>query len=344
MIALIMAGGSGTRLWPLSREKSPKHLIPLLGEKPLLIQTIARLHPLVAQDDVYCVTPASQVKALRAVWQSDNVITEPFGMNTAPCLAFSVSSLLQRYPTETVLAVLPADHHIQDVDAFHAALKKAETAANSGELVTFGIIPDHPATGYGYIQAGEMLMPGVQRVQRFKEKPDRATAEAFLHQGNYFWNSGIFVWRMDAIAQALQSHATQVWEIAQAMIFEHDPILQNELYSQMPRVPVDTAVMEKAVNRVVIPVNMGWSDLGNWQALAECADADAQGNHFSNSGSAINARENFVQADKYVGLIGVEGLCVVDTPDALLIVSRDRVEDVKTMVDNIKKDDKENLL
>lgn len=344
MIALIMAGGSGTRLWPLSREHSPKHLIPLLGEKPLLLQTVERLHPLVKQDDVYCVTPASQVSALSAVWPSEAVITEPFGMNTAPCLALSVAHLLQQYPGETVLAVLPADHHIRDVAAFHSALCLAESAADTGELVTFGIIPDHPATGYGYIQAGEVLMPGVRRVERFKEKPDKATAEAFLQHGSYYWNSGIFVWRLDAIAHALQSHATKVWEIAMAMVSERDPILQNELYSQMPRVPVDTAVMEKASNRVVIPVNIGWSDLGNWKALAECAPQDAQGNHFNHAGLAIDAKGSFVHAEKFVGLIGVRDLCVVDTPDALLIVSKDRVEDVKTLVDNIKKDNKDKLL
>lgn len=351
MLALIMAGGSGTRFWPASRAALPKQFLKISGDKSMLRLTYERLLPVIANEDIFVVTAASQAALVLEHLPElppRNVIIEPFGMNTAPCIALSVARLAELYPETQAMAVLPADHVIRDAEAFQASLMKAAEAAQTGALVTFGIVPEYPATGYGYIESGDEVSPGVLRVRRFKEKPDLETAQAFLTQGNFYWNSGMFCWTLRAIGAAFEAHLPQALALSRRIsrIWDEQgpqtPV--DAIYREMPRVPIDIGIMEPAAERVVIPVSYGWSDVGSWKALADITGSDADGNHFSQPGLALDARGNYVRSDKFVALIGVEGLCVVDTGDAILVTTKDLSEGVKAVVEHLKENEKDELL
>ncbi len=351
MIALIMAGGSGTRFWPQSRKNLPKQFLKVTGDKSMIQLTVERLLPIMRIEDVYIVTAANQVNLVQEhlpLLPAENIIIEPFGMNTAPCIALSVTYLKGRYSDDTSLVVLPADHVIEDVDSFHKGLRQAETPAAEGNLVTFGIIPDYPATGYGYIEAGEPLRPGVFTVSRFKEKPDQETATQFLNQGNFFWNSGMFYWKIGTIWNAFCTHMPlavdllndicDLWKRSgyQASI--------DDVYALMPRTPIDIGIMEKAASRAVIPVNIGWSDVGSFKALAALCPTDAEGNTFHGDSFCLSASGNYVQTKKFTALIGVQNLCIIETEDAILVMDKERAEDVKKIVDHLSANQKHELL
>ena len=340
MIALIMAGGSGTRFWPKSRKNFPKQFLSVQGRTSMLQKTVERLLAKIAMHDIFIVTGANQVELVTQHLPRlprENIIVEPFGMNTAPCIALSVEYLKARYADGEIMLVLPADHVIRNVPAFLNSLIPAESEARKGRLITFGIEPDYPATGYGYIEAGEELAPKVREVKRFKEKPDLQTAEQFLASGSFYWNSGMFCWSISAISNAFQSHLGQVSELCKAIGDRwesqgyHTDI--SDLYSQMPRIPIDIAIMEKADQRGVIPVSYGWSDVGSWKALADITPTGTDGNHFSASGLAVEAKDNYVQSDKFTAIIGLNDICIIDTGDALLVCRKDKAEDVKKVVD-----------
>jgi mannose-1-phosphate guanylyltransferase len=348
MIALIMAGGSGTRFWPASRMSLPKQFLRIAGDKSMLRLTFERLTPLIPAEHVYVVTAASQASLVRGhlpELPEGNVIIEPFGMNTAPCIALSLACLERFYPSSETMVVLPADHVIRDSDAFLDSLKKAQDIAEKGYLVTFGIVPEYPATGYGYIEAGEEFAPGTFAVSRFKEKPDHDTAVGFISQGNFFWNSGMFCWTLAAIGEAFASHLPLALETGRRICeLEGNEELINETYRRMPRTPIDIGIMEPAAKRAVIPVSYGWSDVGSWKALADITPANGDGNIFTAPGYSQNAQGNYVHSHKFVALLGVENLCVVETEDAILVTSRDQSEGVKNVVEWLKQNHKEELL
>ena len=351
MIALIMAGGSGTRFWPASRDAKPKQFLRVAGAKSMLQLTYERLQPLVPADRTYVVTAASQADLVRQHLPevpAENIVCEPFGMNTAPCIALGLAQLQQLYLPSESMVVLPADHIIRDVEAFQDSLVKAEKVAKTGALVTFGIVPEYPATGYGYIETGEELEPGVFKVLRFKEKPDLATATEFLRSGSFFWNSGMFCWTIEAIGVAFTEFLPQALNIAHEVVNLRasgaDEEKVAEAYSKMPRVPIDIGIMEPARQRVVIPVSYGWSDVGSWKALADISASDEEQNYFRRAGFALDAHDNYVYSKKTVALIGVEGLCVVETDDAILVTSKDRSEEVKKIVEQLRKENKDELL
>ncbi|MDD4310127.1 MAG: mannose-1-phosphate guanylyltransferase, partial [Candidatus Cloacimonetes bacterium] len=296
MIALIMAGGAGSRFWPQSRKDYPKQFLNVLGSTSMLQKTVERLLPKVSMNDIFIVTAANQVDLVKQHLPrlpEENIIIEPFGMNTAPCIALSVEYLKTRYADGEIMLVLPADHIIRNVPGFLSSLIPAESEARKNRLITFGIVPDYPATGYGYIEAGEELVPQVRNVLRFKEKPDLATAEEFLRSGAFFWNSGMFCWSIGAIYAAFQALLPDVLQITQdiADTWEQHGFMADisDLYAKMPRLPIDIAIMEKAENRGVIPVNYGWSDVGSWKALADISPQGAEGNYFASPGLAIKA-------------------------------------------------------
>ncbi|GAB1365924.1 mannose-1-phosphate guanylyltransferase [Candidatus Cloacimonadaceae bacterium] len=340
MIALIMAGGSGTRFWPKSRQNFPKQFLSIQGSTSMLQKTVERLLPKIAMHDIFIVTGANQtdlVKQHLPRLPKENIIIEPFGMNTAACIALSVEYLKSRYADGEIMLVLPADHVIRNVPAFLSSLVPAESEARKGRLITFGIEPEYPATGYGYIEAGAEISPRVREVKRFKEKPDLPTAKEFLATGSFYWNSGIFCWTIQAICEAFETHLGEAAKICRAIGdrwenqgFESDIA---DLYAGMPRLPIDIAILEKAGERGVIPVSYGWSDVGSWKALADITPANAEGNHFSSSGLAIKAKGNYVQSEKFTAIIGLDNICVIDTGDALLVCSKDKAEDVKKVVD-----------
>ncbi|MCK9335942.1 MAG: mannose-1-phosphate guanylyltransferase [Candidatus Cloacimonetes bacterium] len=351
MIALIMAGGSGTRFWPASRASEPKQFLQISARRSMLQLTVDRLLPLIPIEDIYIVTAASQVSLVQQHLPNlalENIIIEPFGMNTAPCIALSAEFLKQRYSEDNTMIVLPADHVIRDPNAFHQALKKADAAAKNESLITFGIVPDYPATGYGYIEAGAMMEAGLLSVTRFKEKPDRETAEGFLKQGNFYWNSGMFCWSISAIDKAFKSYLPEVAQLCQQISkrWRQDSYTCDisDLYQNMPRIPIDIGIMEKAESRYVIPVDLGWSDVGSWKALADISPTDAQGNYSAHEYLTLNAHGNFIHSKKFTALIGVQDLCVVETPDAILVCHKDNSEDVKQVVDHLKQASRGDLL
>ncbi len=351
MIAVIMAGGAGTRFWPASRAALPKQFLPVLGDRSMIRLTFDRLTALIDADRIYVVTAASQADLVRThlpEMPAENIIIEPFGMNTAPCIALSVARLNALYAPDETMLVLPADHFIHDSAAFLASLSLADHVAKNGRLVTFGIVPTYPATGYGYIEASEPISEGVLSVSRFKEKPDYDTATFFLSQGNFYWNSGMFGWTLATISAAFRAHLPKALAVAEEVCALWDQNAPEDAvhsaYAGMPRTPIDIGVMEAATNRAVIPVSYGWSDVGSWKALADLTPSDAEGNRFPAGGMAIDATNNYAFTEKFTAFIGVNDLCVVETPDAILVVPKDRSEEVKAVVDTLKQQNKDKLL
>jgi mannose-1-phosphate guanylyltransferase len=351
MIALIMAGGSGTRFWPLSRRNRPKQFLKIAGEKSMLQLTVERLADAVQINDIYIVTAQSQVELVKEhlpLLPVENIIIEPFGMNTAPCIGLSLAYLSHKVaPNESIL-VLPADHVIKNTELFLESLKQAEAPAQEGYLVTFGIVPDYPATGYGYIEAGEKLADGIYNVKRFKEKPDIETAKGFLKHGSFYWNSGMFYWKYETICKAFEQHLPQMASLLEEIRFawKHKGLNANivDIYSRMQKIPIDIGIMEQAEKRAIIPVDYGWSDVGSWKALADISPADANGNFIQDKHFALDSKGNYINSDKFVSLIGVDNLVVIETDDAILIASKERSEDVKKAVDKLTADKDDNLL
>lgn len=348
MIALIMAGGVGTRFWPLSRASKPKQFLNILSERSMLQMTVDRLLKRLKIEDIYIVTAASQVELTRQALPelpADNIIIEPFGMNTAPCIALSCLYLLKKYDKTETMLVLPADHLIRKETVFLKEVDRANAYASNDYLVTFGIEPEYPATGYGYIEAGRKLEEPVYEVAKFKEKPDLQTAENFLQAGNYFWNSGMFLWKFSTILKAFEKHLPEVIAVLAAISVKWDKAgvtadITDE-YNSMPRVPIDIGIMEKAEKRCVLKIDLGWSDVGGWKALYEISPKDQAGNVINSPHVTMDSHNNFVHADKEIALIGVDDLVIVDTEDALLVTTKDRSEEVKKIVEKLKKDKKE---
>jgi len=351
MIALIMAGGVGTRFWPLSRKNFPKQFLRVFGDRSLLQMTVDRLLPRFSLSDIYIVTASIQVELIKQQLPNlprQNIIIEPFGMNTAPCIALSVEYLKNIYKYKETMLVLPADHIIKEQDKFLEALNPAEREAEKGYLITFGIVPVYPATGYGYIEAGEEIAPGVRKVLHFKEKPDKQTAEQFLAKGTYFWNSGMFCWSLESISTAFETLLPDVYSITK----EISKVWQSEgldkdissIYAKMPRIPIDIGIMEKAEFRGVIPVSYHWSDVGSWKSLADLTAGDADSNYFSTSGKAISAQNNYAVTDKFTALIGVNNLCLIETEDAILLCNKDLAEEVKKIVEYLEQQNRQDLL
>jgi len=351
MIALIMAGGVGTRFWPLSRESNPKQFLKIVSDKSMIQMTVERLLNKILIEDIFIVTAKSQVELIRKhipELPEENIIIEPFGMNTAPCIALSALYLSRKYDSKEIMIVLPADHLIEYEKAFLQSLETGLKSAEDEYLVTFGIKPDYPATGYGYVEAGQKISEDVFSVKQFKEKPDVKTAESFLKAGNFFWNSGMFMWKIETILKAFQNHLSKVAELLHKISIKWDEKgtfadISNE-YEMMPKLPIDIGIMEKAEKRVVIPVDYSWSDVGSWKALYDISQKDKDGNVLKCESEIIESKNNYVYSDKMVALIGVENLVVIETKDALLISSKDKSEDVKMIIEKLKKDRKKELL
>jgi mannose-1-phosphate guanylyltransferase len=350
LYAVIMAGGVGSRLWPRSRLATPKQFLDLLGSRTMLQETVDRIEPLIPLDRVLVVagedhetTVRSQVPGL----PPENMITEPGPRGTAPCIGLAAVTLQQRDPTAT-MAVFPADHRIADATRFRKAVAAAAQVAQDDYLVTLGITPDHPNTGYGYIQRGTSLgevqgLP-VYRVRRFTEKPDAATAESFLGSGEYYWNGGIFIWRVSAILAEMARLLPQLHGELQSVAEAWDaPARERKLaaaWERVPRTTIDYGVMEKAARVAVLPVDMGWDDVGNWASLSGLLEGDEAGNVLRGKGRSLllDSADNYVYSSpgRLVTLVGVEGFVVVDTEDALLICPKEHAQAVRDVVKRLK--------
>jgi mannose-1-phosphate guanylyltransferase/mannose-6-phosphate isomerase len=338
--AVILAGGSGSRLWPLSRQDLPKQFLALEGKQSLLQTTIDRLAPLIAAQNVLIVTQEAHAKgeAYHALLPYQSLF-EPMGRNTAPAIALAAAYLM-RDGADPVMVVLPADHVIKDEARFHLHLQTAIAAANAGQLVTFGIQPTRPDTGFGYIKTG--TGGEVQAVERFTEKPDLATAEQFVRAGNYYWNSGMFVWRASVILAEIQQHLPSVYQVIQTILSENQrgssfQQAVEQHFAAMPSISIDYGVLEKSANVSLIPCDIGWNDVGSWQAVHDIAQKDEHGNALQGNVIALGCQNSLIRSEKrLVAAIGVENLCIIETADAILIAKNDQTQRVREVVDTLQ--------
>lgn len=345
---VILSGGSGTRLWPMSRAALPKQLLALAGERTLVQDTVLRLSgvpdmgpPLVVCNDDHRFLIAEQLREIGV--KAPHIFLEPVGRNTAPAAAVAALHLLDQDP-EAIMLLLPADHLIRDVAAFHQAIATGLQAVAAGYLVTFGIVPHAPETGYGYIQQGEALGPeGVHRVTRFVEKPSREKAESFVASGDYFWNSGMFLFRCSQFVEELEKHQPDILRACRVALDTgvHDLDfcrLGKDAFAASPADSIDYAVMERTAHAAVVPVRMGWNDIGSWSALWEVGDKDAAGNVQRGDVYLDDVQDSLIRAEsRMVAAIGVQDLIIVETPDAVLVANRHRAQDVKQVVEHLKR-------
>jgi mannose-1-phosphate guanylyltransferase / mannose-6-phosphate isomerase len=351
--AVILAGGSGTRLWPLSRMALPKQFLSLGGDgsgDTLLEATVSRLDPIVSHGEVMVVTAAAAAKGEALLHLSAfRTLLEPAPRNTAP--AIGVAALQYAIDgIDPVMVVLPADHVIRNVPAFQACLRVAIEAAAAGKLVTFGIAPTHPETGFGYIKAkaGGVMRPdpraasALLSVDAFKEKPDLATAERFLRDGNYYWNSGMFVWKASAILAAIEQtlpalHATLEKIRASVSAGKTMTEAMNLHFAEAPAISIDHGVLEKVSELFMVPADIGWSDVGSWDAVYDIADKDNDGNAQQGNVLAIDCRNTLVRGGKrLIAAVGMEDVSIIETPDAILVARHGASQKVKAVVDALK--------
>ncbi len=345
---VILSGGSGTRLWPLSRAALPKQLLPLASDKSLLQDTVSRLTdmpemaaPLMVCNVEHRFMIAEQMRQIGTIPHA--IVLEPVGRNTAPAIAVA-ALMLSRDDPDALMLVLPADHLIDDVAAFHAAIRTAADAAKAGHLATFGIVAATPETGYGYIRKGSPLpdAAGAFQVAAFVEKPGLATAQQYVASGDYFWNSGMFLFRAADFLDELQALRPDILDASRAALDGATPDLDfvrldPVAFEACPSESVDYAVMEHTRRAAVVPADMAWNDIGAWSALWDVAAKDDQGNAIRGDVMLENARNNFVRAEtRMVAMLGVSDLVVVETGDVVLVAQKDQVQDVKKLVDRLK--------
>lgn len=354
--ALILAGGAGTRFWPASRVARPKQLLPLTGGDPLIVETARRVLPICGGWEHILVASGAHLAAPTMAQLPElplaNLLVEPVPRNTAPCIAWAAATVARTDP-DAVLVVLPSDHHIADPEGFRAALSRCIESAQSGVITTIGIRPTHAETGYGYIEIdGLPEGAGAVRAKRFVEKPDRARAEAFFTSGRFLWNAGMFIFRARDMLDAVRAHLP---DLAEGLLaFDHAAAMGREKsevdqrFGTLPAVSIDVGVMERLDRIAVVPGDFGWSDVGSWQSAWELASKDARGNSSPEGTVLVDASNNHVvdlrtpsaaatPSRKVIALVGVDDLVVVETDDALLVVPRARAQDVKEIVDQLKK-------
>jgi len=352
--AVIMAGGVGKRFWPQSRRATPKQLLPIAGEDSMLRMTLDRLKVFTPQDHILIITNSDQEEAIREECPdlpAENILIEPEGKNTAPAIGLAAVIIQNRDP-DAVMGVFPADHYIKNVKSFAAYMEQGIRIANEMKgLVTFGVIPNRPATGYGYIQYHDRTNPDepIFAVKAFAEKPDRSTAELFLKSGDFLWNSGMFVWRVDVIMDSFQEFLPEIWDSLvniQGAIGKSvwDSVLTVE-WATLRSISIDYGIMEKARNVYVVKVDFAWNDVGSWDAVHDMRKKDQNNNVSKGEVIFQESENNLVYAEgKTVAMLGVDDLVVIDTEDALLIIPRGQTERVKELVDGFEKEKRDSLL
>ena len=352
-----MAGGSGTRFWPWSRRAKPKQLLPLAAPESMLAETAARVRSIIPRENILIVTSKALARDVHRTvpWlPKSSILAEPVGRNTAPCVAWAAVEVAARHP-QGAMIVLPSDHVVAPESVFRQDVLRALTLADAeGVLVTFGIRPDHPATGYGYIRSGDVLPRASQlrarRVKAFKEKPKPAVARRYVASGNYLWNAGIFAWRADAIMEAFQQFQPKILSDLARMDKKRSrgripQATVDRAYPKLENISVDHAIMEKAPNVVVLPARFDWNDIGSWNAVAEIWPTDDANNSSRDEVIALDSSNNVIATDGTpVALLGVHDLAIVKSDDVIFVCPRDRAEDVRAIVAELSETRRDDLL
>ncbi len=345
LYAVIMAGGVGSRFWPRSKKKTPKQLLNIFGTNTMIQETVERLKGIVPEENIFLITNKVQrdeiIKQLPDI-PAENVIEEPFGRNTAACIGLA-SVIVKSKCADAVTLILPADHIIKDIDDYHRTLKEAaEFAQNSKGLVTIGIKPTRPETGYGYIQMEEKeIADHIHKVYTFAEKPNYATAVRFLESGDFYWNSGMFIWHVDAILSEIEKYMPDLHEGLDELKPSLNSPQFNEtlanVYGKVRNISIDYGIMEKSQNVYLIKGEFTWSDVGSWEEVYQLSGKDENGNAIvGNIFTEMTVDSYIYSPDKFTSVIGVDNLIIINTHDALLVCRRDKSQDVKKVVDHLK--------
>ena len=353
VVYYIMAGGEGMRLWPMSRSHFPKQLHTLLGDSSLLQQSISRLLKITSPENILIGTREDLYFSIKEQWESLSLkcepwlILEPLSRNTAPAIALAVHAVREKFGEDVIIITLAADHVIKKQKRFEQLLKTGTEIAREGNIVTFGIVPAYPETGYGYINIGKRLKKDVYMVTQFREKPTHDTARKYVKSGKYLWNSGMFIFDSAVMAESLEKFSKDVWKTSLRVWKKRDQKkdrikFNSRSFSRFPGISIDYAVMEKAKKRAVIKADFGWCDVGCWHMVHEMSKKDKNGNVFSGNVYSVDTKATFIKTEKrFVAAVGISNLIVIDTPDALLISDKDRSQDVKTVVNKLKEDKSE---
>ena len=350
VIPVILSGGSGTRLWPLSRKQYPKQYLPLVGDKTMLQETILRLNGLdgLASPIIICNADHRFIVAEQCQQidiENPTILLEPVGRNTAPAIV-AAALQAQKISNESVLLVLSADHIIQDIDAFHQAINIATKQAQQGKLATFGIVPTNANTGYGYIKSSNDDNHGAYRVEQFVEKPDIKTAESYLEQGNYLWNSGMFMFQASTLINELTIYSPDIVKSVNNSVDNASKDLdfirlEKQAFESSPSDSIDCALMEKSDNVVVVPLDAQWNDIGSWPALYGVSTKDENGNVIKGDVIAKDTTNAYINASHHmVVTIGIDNLIIVDTPDVTFIATQDKAQEVKSIVESLQANDR----
>ena len=348
LYALIMAGGGGTRLWPLSRQQRPKQVLALTEERSMFEVAVERLEPMLPPDRIFVVTGRQHVEQLRSMTPqipAENFVIEPFGQDTGPAVGLGTMHIRHRDPN-AIIAVLTADQHIANTAKFRRVLNAAATLTNENYIVTLGISPSYPSTGFGYIKRGDALkeVDGFQafHAAEFTEKPDQRTAIQFITTGLYTWNSGMFIWQANQVIGEFRRQQPEMCdileEIGTTIGTPNYTATLDRLWPTIKRISIDYAVMENAPNLAVFPIDIGWSDVGSWATLFEVLDGDLNGNvsRGNNEHIKFDTRDTLIVSDRMVVTIGIENIVIVDTDDVVLVCDRDRSQDVRKIVNMLK--------
>ena len=351
IVPVILSGGSGTRLWPLSRKQYPKQYLPLAGDNTMLQETILRLNGLENLTDPIIVCNADHRFLVAEQCQqidikNPTILLEPIGRNTAPAIAAAALQSIKD-TNDAVLLVLSADHVIQDVEVFHQAINIASNQARSGKLATFGIVPTDANTGYGYIKSSKDNADGAYKVEEFVEKPDLQTAQSYLEQGNYLWNSGMFMFKIDTFISELTTHSPDIVKSVNNAINNAEQDLDfirldKQAFESSPSDSIDYALMEKSDNVVVVPLDAQWNDIGDWSSLYDIGTKDNNGNVIQGDVFTEETTNTYINANHHmVATIGVQDLVIIDTPNATLISAKDKAQEVKKIVEQLQHQDRE---
>ena len=353
---VIMAGGGGTRFWPLSRQKTPKQLLNLSGKDLMVNEAVERMATVIGKSNIFIVTADVQAPAMITATQGKvfprNILAEPAARNTSACIGYAAMEILRKYG-DGVMIITPADHYIEDVPALTEIFKKAIlTAEEQDKLVTIGLKPTFPSTGFGYIKYNTKAEGDIKPVVEFKEKPDEETAKQYVKSGEYAWNSGMFIWKASLILKKLEEYVPDVYEdlkkIGDAMNRPEEQEVLHEVYPNIRKISIDYAVMEPSASKgdaLVIPGDCGWNDVGSWDMMDILHDPDDNNNILLGDVVSVNVKDSVIYSSgRTVTAVGVENLVIVETPDAIMVCSKDKAQDVKLIVDELNNRNKPNLL